>query len=168
MATFKLFAVRFAIGLGITVIVVIAILAILARVVKRPANLGVREGKLAPCPNSPNCVSTQSQDPRHRIDPIPYTTSPAEAKATLVQIIRSMERTRIIRDDPTYIHAEFRTKGMGYVDDVEFTFDEAAQVIHFRSSSRLPRRLGSMRASLRVDLRSSYHRPEPAFLAPPA
>jgi uncharacterized protein (DUF1499 family) len=138
VTAFREFIVRFVIGVGITAVVITAVLAVLARVVKSPANLGVRNGKLAPCPNSPNCVSTQSQDPRHQIDPIPYTTSPAEAKAALVQIIRSMERTQIIRDDPTYIHAEFRTKGMGYVDDVEFYLDQEAQVIHFRSSSRLP------------------------------
>jgi uncharacterized protein (DUF1499 family) len=138
VTVFREFIVRFVIGVGIAAIVITAVMAVLARVVKSPTNLGVRNGKLAPCPNSPNCVSTQSQDPRHQIDPIPYTTSPEEAKGTLVQIIRSMERTRIIRDDPTYIHAEFRTKGIGYVDDVEFTLDQEAKVIHFRSSARLP------------------------------
>lgn len=138
MAAFRESLVRFVIGVGVTAVGITAILAILARVVKSPANLGVKDGKLAPCPNSPNCVSTQSQDPRHQIDPIPYTTSPAEAKATLLQIIRSMERTRIIKDDPTYIHAEFRTKGIGYVDDVELYLDQEARVIHFRSSARLP------------------------------
>jgi uncharacterized protein (DUF1499 family) len=132
------FVLRFAIGVGIAAVVITVVLAILARVVKSPANLGARDGKLAPCPNSPNCVSTQSQDPRHQIAPIDYTTSVAEARARILEVIRSMPRTTIITDDPTYIHAEFHTKGMGYVDDVEFTFDETAQVIHFRSSSRLP------------------------------
>jgi uncharacterized protein (DUF1499 family) len=138
VTVFRELVVRFVIGVGIAAVVITAVMAILARVVKSPANLGVRNGKLAPCPNSPNCVSTQSQDPRHQIDPIPYTASPAEAKATLVQIIRSMDGTQIIQDDPTYIHVEFRTKGMGYVDDVEFSLDQEARVIHFRSSARLP------------------------------
>jgi uncharacterized protein (DUF1499 family) len=138
MPDFLKFVLRFAIGVGIAAVLITVVLAILARVVKSPANLGVRDGKLAPCPNSPNCVSTQSQDPRHQIAPIPYTTSVAEAKARILEVIRSMPRTTIITDDSTYVHAEFRTKGMGYVDDVEFTFDAAAQVIHFRSGSRLP------------------------------
>jgi uncharacterized protein (DUF1499 family) len=132
------FLMRLAIGVGLAAAAITALLAILARVVKSPANLGVTEGKLAPCPNSPNCVSSQSQDPRHQMDPIPYTSSPAEAKATLLQIIRSMERTTIITEDPTYIHAEFKTKGIGYVDDVELYIDQQAGVIHFRSSARLP------------------------------
>jgi uncharacterized protein (DUF1499 family) len=138
MPDFLKFVLRFAIGVGIAAVVITVVLAILARVVKSPANLGVRDGKLAPCPNSPNCVSTQSQDPRHQIASIPYTTSVAEARARVLEVIRSMPRTTIITDDPTYVHAEFRTKGMGYVDDVELMFDETAQVIHFRSSSRLP------------------------------
>jgi uncharacterized protein (DUF1499 family) len=138
VAAFKEFLVRFVIGVGVTAVGITAILAILARVVKSPAGLGVRDGQLAPCPNSPNCVSTQSRDPRHQIDPIRYTTSAAEAKAVLLHVIRSMERSKIITDDPTYVHAEFRTKGIGYVDDVEFYLDAEAQVIHFRSSARLP------------------------------
>jgi uncharacterized protein (DUF1499 family) len=138
MNTLKTLAIRLVIVVGILVAGTTALMAILARVVKSPANLGVKEGRLAPCPNSPNCVSTQSQDPRHKIDPIPYTTSAVEAKAALAKIIQAMERTQIITDDPSYIHAEFRTPGLGYVDDVEFFLDHESQVIHFRSSARLP------------------------------
>jgi uncharacterized protein (DUF1499 family) len=138
MASFIEFLIRFVIGLGITVAVITAILAILARVVKSPANLGVRDGRLAPCPNSPNCVSTQSQDPRHRIDPTPSTTSPADAQNALRRIIGSMERTKLIKEAPNYIHAEFRSKRMRYVDDVELYMDPEARVIYFRSSARLP------------------------------
>ena len=95
MDTFGRFVLRFVIGIGAAAAVATAVMAILARVVKAPANLGVNNGRLAPCPNSPNCVSTQSQDPRHQIAPIPFTSSAAEARTTLLQIIRSMERTRI-------------------------------------------------------------------------
>jgi uncharacterized protein (DUF1499 family) len=138
VAAFTEFFIRFVIGVGITVVGSTSILAVLARVVKSPANLGVRDGKLASCPNAPNCVSTQSQDPRHQIDPVPYTTSPAEAKDALLQIIRSMERSKIITDDPTCIRAEFRSKRMRYVDYVELYLDQETSVIHFRSSARLP------------------------------
>jgi uncharacterized protein (DUF1499 family) len=138
MDTFGRFVLRFVIGIGVMVAVVTAVMAILARVVKAPASLGVSDGRLAPCPNSPNCVSTQSQDPRHQIDPIPFTSSAAEAQTTLLQIIRSMERTKVVVNEPTYIRAEFRTRGIGYVDDVELCLDQEAGVIHFRSSARLP------------------------------
>ena len=125
-------------GIGLIAIAGMGVLAILARVVKAPSTLGVRDGRLAPCPNSPNCVSTYNQDKTHGIEPISYATSVAEARERLLHIVRSMERTRIVTAEPTYTHAEFRTKGMGYVDDVEFYLDEDANLIRFRSASRLP------------------------------
>jgi uncharacterized protein (DUF1499 family) len=139
MTPLQTFLIRFTIGIGIFVFASVVLLAILGRVVKSPANLGVKEGRLAPCPNSPNCVSSQSQDPRHKIEPIAYSTTLQEAKAALLQAIGSTKGTVVVADDPTYVRVEFHLGGLfGYVDDVEFTFDQEAQVIHFRSSSRLP------------------------------
>jgi uncharacterized protein (DUF1499 family) len=51
-----------------------------------------------------------------------------------------MPRARVMRADGNYLHAEFRSKLMGFVDDVEFTFDARAGVLHVRSASRLGRR----------------------------
>ena len=125
-------------GMGILVVIAIGILAILARFVKSPPYLGVRDGQLAPCPSSPNCVSTQSQDKTHGIAPIALDTPVQQAQTRLIGIIQAMERTRVIVTEPTYIHAEFRTPGIQYVDDVEFYLDEQAALIHFRSASRMP------------------------------
>lgn len=105
---------------------------------QRPNNLGVKDGKLAPCPNSPNCVSSQAPDgdAEHKIAPLTYSNA-AEAMTQLKQVIASMERTRIIEATDTYLYAEFETKLMGFVDDVEFYLDPTAQVIQVRSASRL-------------------------------
>jgi uncharacterized protein (DUF1499 family) len=46
----------------------------------------------------------------------------------------------LVTQRPGYLHAECRTKWMGFVDDVEFLLDPAARVIHVRSASRLGRR----------------------------
>ena len=62
----------------------------------RPSMLGVKEGKFAPCPGSPNCVSTQAQDDTHRIDPIRYTGTMEQAKQRLIQVISSMRRAKVI------------------------------------------------------------------------
>ncbi|OKH21004.1 hypothetical protein NIES593_17205 [Hydrococcus rivularis NIES-593] len=99
---------------------------------KRPTNLGVKDGKLAPCPGSPNCVNTQSQDPKSKIAPLPPV-----AIADLRKVIESMERTTIIEQTDNYLYAEFKSKLMGFVDDVEFYFDPNENVIHVRSASRL-------------------------------
>ena len=51
-----------------------------------------------------------------------------------------MERTTIVTEAPGYLYAEFRSRLLGYVDDVELYFDEKAGVFHVRSASRLGRR----------------------------
>ena len=102
----------------------------------RPSNLGVREGRLAPCPNSPNCVSTQITDAKHGIDPIVYTTSKEEARDRLEKILRAMPRTKVVRMQGDYIHLECSSRVFRFVDDVEFWFDDANRVIHCRSASR--------------------------------
>lgn len=103
----------------------------------RPATLGIKEGKLSPCPGSPNCVSTQAAGDKHRIDPIRYTGTKEQAKHILVQVISSMKRATIITDEGDYIHAEFTSLIFRFVDDVEFSFDHKNKLIHFRSASRL-------------------------------
>lgn len=99
---------------------------------KRPSNLGVTDGKLAACPGSPNCVNSQSQDPKSQIEPLPPV-----AIADLKKIVEDMERTTIIEATDNYLYAEFKSKLMGYVDDVEFYLDPSANVVHVRSASRL-------------------------------
>lgn len=104
---------------------------------KRPANLGPQSGKLAPCPSSPNCVSSFSQDAEHKIEPLAYNWEPAIAMANLKRAIESLARTKIITATDNYIYAEFSSRLMGFVDDVEFLLDEGAKVIQVRSASRL-------------------------------
>ena len=104
---------------------------------KRPANIGIQSGKLAACPSSPNCVSSFSQDAEHQIEPLAYTSSPAEAMAKLKEAIESLGKTKIITATDNYLYAEFTSALMGFVDDVEFLEDNGAKVIHVRSASRL-------------------------------
>lgn len=103
----------------------------------RPANLGITDGNLAPCPESPNCVSSQSTDKKHFIDPLGYDGLLAEARGKLVSIIQSTKRSRIISQENTYIHAEYTSALFRFIDDVEFYFDDTAKTIHVRSASRV-------------------------------
>lgn len=104
---------------------------------EKPTNIGVQSGQLAVCPNTPNCVNSQSQDAEHRIEPLTYTSTPKEALSDLKTIIENQERTKIITETENYLYAEFASKLMGFVDDVEFLVDDSAKVIHVRSASRL-------------------------------
>ena len=101
---------------------------------KRPDNLGVRDCRLAPCKRSPNCVSSQADpsDREHYIAPIRGSIAAARS------VIESLPRTKMIRAEKSYLYAEFRTRLMRYVDDVELFFD--GRVLQVRSCSRLGRR----------------------------
>jgi len=101
-----------------------------------PSNIGLQDGKLSPCPSSPNCVSTQSSDPQHKIEALSFRGSKAQTMAAVVAVVGKMKRTTIITQREDYLHVEYRTK-MGFVDDVEFFLDEAHQTVHFRSASRV-------------------------------
>jgi uncharacterized protein (DUF1499 family) len=109
---------------------------------KRPDNLGVKDGRLAPCRRTPNCVSSQADpsDREHCIAPIAFKGTTVEAMVAARRAIESMERSSIVREERGYIYAEFRSKLLGYVDDLELVFDEKAGVFHVRSASRLGRR----------------------------
>ncbi len=98
----------------------------------RPNNLGITNGKLASCPDSPNCVNSQSDDPKSKIEPL-LSVSIAEIK----KVVESMERTTIVEETDNYLYAEFKSKLMGYVDDVEFYLDSGANLVQVRSASRL-------------------------------
>jgi uncharacterized protein (DUF1499 family) len=104
---------------------------------KRPTNLGVRDGRLAPCPNTPNCVCSYDADAQHKIEPLTYRSSASEAMVALKQIIQSLERTQIVTESDNYLYVEFTSKLMKFVDDVEFYAEPASQVIQVRSASRL-------------------------------
>jgi uncharacterized protein (DUF1499 family) len=91
---------------------------------------------LAPCPSSPNCVSTQATDEGHAIVPYRYKKPRAEAKEALKATIATLPRTKLVDEDESYLHYEFTTLLLRFVDDVEFLFDETTKTVHFRSASR--------------------------------
>ncbi len=101
----------------------------------RPSHIG--EGSLAPCPATPNCVSTFSDDGAHAIKPLSYKGSMEEAMAALAAVVDSMPRTEIVAQTVNYLYAEFTSRVWRFVDDVEFVFDDEQKIIHFRSASRL-------------------------------
>jgi uncharacterized protein (DUF1499 family) len=104
---------------------------------RRPGNLGVTNGRFAPCRRTPNCVSSQADpaDAEHYIAPIPFR---GDAMAAVKRAVQAMPRTTVVTEKQNYLYAEFRSKLLGFVDDVEFFYDGTA--IQVRSASRLGRR----------------------------
>ncbi|NJN01076.1 MAG: DUF1499 domain-containing protein [Leptolyngbyaceae cyanobacterium RM1_1_2] len=104
---------------------------------ERPGTLGVKDGQLSACPDSPNCVNSQAADKEHSIAPLGYKGAATEAIARLKTLIESTEDAKIISAKDDYLYAEFASKLMGFVDDVEFFAPASETVIHVRSAARL-------------------------------
>ncbi|MCW1970385.1 MAG: DUF1499 domain-containing protein [Anaerolineae bacterium] len=107
-----------------------------------PKTIGLQNGKLAPCPASPNCVSTEATTALHQIAPISLVGTPAQAQDKLLAALKTLPNVNIVTNSTGYVHAEFRTPGMGYIDDAEFVLSDGGagnSRIDFRSASRLGR-----------------------------
>ncbi len=104
-----------------------------------PTDLGINNGQLKACPDTPNCVNSQAptEDKEHAIAPFPYTGSAKDAIERLKQVIEGMERSTIRTVSEDYLYAEFSSKLMGFVDDVEFYAPPGESVIHTRTAARL-------------------------------
>jgi uncharacterized protein (DUF1499 family) len=100
-------------------------------------NIGMTEGKLAPCPDSPNCVSTRNGSKGHAMKPLPYLKTRELSREKILSILKGMKRTKIIKITESYIYAECRTALWRFTDDVTFFLDDTARVVHFRSASRV-------------------------------
>ncbi|HUP93252.1 MAG TPA: DUF1499 domain-containing protein [Solimonas sp.] len=105
---------------------------------KRPKTLGVRDGKLAPGPAKPNWVSSQpGTAAAHHVAPLQFRGPREQALAAVLEVLRGQPNARVITKNEDYVHAEFESKLMGYVDDVEFYLPPGENAVHVRSASRL-------------------------------
>lgn len=118
-------------------LLVVVAFAVMSATSRRPKTLGVRDGRLAACPDSPNCVSTQAEREHQRMDSIPLTIDAAEAVSVLKRVVSAMPRSQVVTVDEHYLHAEFASALFRFVDDIEFFVDAQQRVIHFRSASRV-------------------------------
>ncbi len=123
----------------------------------RPANLGIKDSRLAPCPSSPNCVSSDDADPAHRIAPLEFAIPAGEAWRAARSAVGGLARTKIITDADDYLHAECSSAFFGFVDDLELHLRAADHLIAVRSAARLGhgdfgvnrKRVENLRSSLR-------------------
>ncbi len=102
-----------------------------------PADLGVRDGRLKACPDSPNCVNSQATDAGHAIAPLAFKGDATAAMRALAKIVAAEPGATIIAERDDYLQATFATPTMGFVDDVEFFADAKRNLIDVRSASRL-------------------------------
>lgn len=123
---------------------------------QRPADLGVKNGRLKPPSRTPNSVSSQADlYPEHvqrahaSIAPLPLRGSPAGAMQALRALVQAQPGASVVEARDDYLYAEFRSPTLRFVDDAEFWADGAAGVIQVRSASRLGRKdFGANRARI--------------------
>jgi uncharacterized protein (DUF1499 family) len=104
------------------------------------ADLGVRDGSLSGCPQTPNCISSRispEADGKHGIAPLTYKGDRAAAKEALLKVLSVVPRTVVMESGADYIRYESKSKLFGFVDDGEFYFPKDAGVIELRSAARL-------------------------------
>lgn len=128
-------------GISIVVLLVVGLVGYIAMVIlsqKQPDNLGLQSGMLSVCPDSPNCVCSESHtrsDPQHFIQAI----AGSEASWDKLKRIALEQGGNIQTERGDYMHITFSTAVFRYVDDVEFRFDRVENLIHMRSASRIGR-----------------------------
>ena len=98
---------------------------------------GLVNGQLADCPSAPNCVCSEASDAGHRIPPLALAVPAESAWRELEAVLTGQPRTRIVEQDASYLHAECRTRLLGFVDDLEFQLKAEEGLIAVRSASRL-------------------------------
>jgi uncharacterized protein (DUF1499 family) len=131
----------------------------------RPANLGFEDGRFrADGSWKPNWVSSTApaSDVKHAVAPFAFTGDAAAAWARLEAAIGAMPRATVVTRSARYIHAEFASAAMGFVDDAEFALDAGAHVIHVRSGARLGVRDFGVNRTRVEDLRKIMSQGSPA------
>lgn len=99
---------------------------------------GLVEGKLSPCPQSPNCICTEyPADIKHYTKPVEYGSANIKVVRSLIR--KSIDATggTMVREKDNYFAATYRSGVFGFVDDLEVRINEATKQIHIRSASRI-------------------------------
>lgn len=104
---------------------------------KRPLNLGVSDGALAACPDTPNCVSSDAKDAKHQIQNYSLAVAPDEAWQAVRESVLKLSGTKIVNESDGYLHAECSSTVFGFVDDLELHLRPDEGSIAIRSAARL-------------------------------
>lgn len=74
--------------------------------------------ELPPVRSSPNHVSSLATDRLHRVEPFLYEGDVNAALARLKVLVDAVPRSRIEVERPGWLHATFRSRLIGFVDDL--------------------------------------------------
>ena len=118
-------------------LLLIALMSLFSCAGNRPTNLGITDSKLTECPDTPNCVSSDSQSSSHTVSAFTTTQPASEAWQAARNAVLELPRTTIITESSDYLHAECTSAFFGFVDDLELHLRATEDKIAIRSASRL-------------------------------
>ncbi len=95
------------------------------------------QSTLGDCPDTPNCVGSESSRSAQMVERFSIEHSSGNTLQILATIIEAQAGATIVKQNETYLHAEYTTKLMRYIDDVEFLLSDNGQSLQVRSASRL-------------------------------
>ena len=122
---------------SISLLVIIA-LFVLGFMSKSGAAHGLVEGRLTPCPDKPNCVSSELvSDAKHYIEPLVYSEGKAAQVIPRLKTIIVDMGGSIQAEETNYLAATFTSSVFRFVDDLEIRIDTGQKTIHLRSASRV-------------------------------
>ena len=124
------------ISLLIVLFVILAVFSTVLSCASNPPKVQWVDGKLRPCPSSPNCVSSEGDRPSSRVEPLTFKGPPEKAWDDLNETIREMGG-KIQEEHDGYLWATFTSRVFRFVDDVEFRMVSTDGIIHVRSGSRV-------------------------------
>ncbi len=127
------FALKVLVVLVLLVVVAFAGLSIWSRL--SPPNLGLADGGLRACPSSPNCVSSQAEQPGKRVPPLAYVGDRQATEAALRIATENLGLVSLTEEGDYWRHVG-TSSVFRFLDDVEFVFDDTNAQVHVRSASR--------------------------------
>ncbi|MEW6517948.1 MAG: DUF1499 domain-containing protein [Thermodesulfobacteriota bacterium] len=121
---------------GLDLLMLPCLLLLMVSCSGKPPEARLVDGRLRPCPQSPNCVSSEEQRPEAQVAPLAFQGPPEAAWQALTEAIRE-EGGKIQQQEEHYLWTTFTSRLFRFVDDVEFRLVAAENLIHVRSASRL-------------------------------
>lgn len=100
-----------------------------------PDGLGPGDGRLSPCPSTPNCVNTGDRHP-DGTEPIFLRDTSDATWSAVVDVVLSMPRTTELDRGDRYLHVEQRTRLLRFADDLELLLRPDNELL-VRSASRV-------------------------------
>jgi uncharacterized protein (DUF1499 family) len=111
-------------------------LVLLSFVSRNPPQTGIVDGRLRPCPETPNCVCSEDEGRSSFVKPFAFEDSHEMAWERLKGVISQIGGV-IQKEKDGYLWATFTSKIFRFVDDVEFRMNVQNGIIHVRSASRV-------------------------------